>query len=544
MAFWLLLSLLGALILLHMIRPRFERRRISAARFFGGLPPARKGQPRLRLSSPVRSRPLYLQVPLLLALLAAILLVDKQLSERQTLGFGVWILIDSSASMTTNDGRNTRFQSALDQARTALNEARQTAGGKPVCYRLSTFDLAIEHLSETTDASVLADSLNLAKPRALGTDLNLVRGLLASLDAAEGDCNITHLVVVSDIPAPDWLVEDRATRVIWRHVGAPVGNVGFTRIGTSRDPLTGFVRSVEMTVTAYGNIPGITRLRVTGPDGTDIFHDGLGWSVDGLWRGSFVPDKPGRYLLALEPGGDYLYDDRAEIQVGAQSGIRVDWQLTDRGLPDRLGWEQDRVTPHLRVAPLPINASPVPTLYVGNGYTNGTRGEIRDFYEGSSLLADLNLDVVENLQMGTIPLPQGFQAVLRRTDDQVWLAERADPIAAYVPGLPIAGEKNLSHFSSTTFFNGVKWLLGERPAAPLYELTSPADPIPDGTRLALHPDEGNTLRGRRSYGDLEGIKPVPIGVPAPPLWPALLTLAVALFVAERLLSCYGGPKWR
>ncbi|MDJ0835757.1 MAG: BatA domain-containing protein, partial [Acidobacteriota bacterium] len=64
MALWLVAALTAGLVLLHMIRPRFERRIISAARFFEGLPPARKGMPRLRLSSPVGSRPLYLQLPL------------------------------------------------------------------------------------------------------------------------------------------------------------------------------------------------------------------------------------------------------------------------------------------------------------------------------------------------------------------------------------------------------------------------------------------------------------------------------------------------
>ncbi len=187
--------------------------------------------------------------------------------------------------------------------------------------------------------------------------------------------------------------------------------MGFTRVGTSRDPLTGLVRSVELTVTAYGNTPGITRLRVTGPDGKDILHDSLGWSADGIWTGSFNPQQPGRYQLELEPGGGYSYDDRAEIEIGAQSGIRVDWQLKDKGLPARLGWKQDNTTPHLRVAGLPVIDSPIPTLYVGNGYDSGNVGEIRDFYEGSSLLADLNLDVVENLKMGAIPLPPATQTI-------------------------------------------------------------------------------------------------------------------------------------
>ena len=543
MALWLVAALTAGLVLLHMIRPRFERRIISAARFFEGLPPARKGMPRLRLSSPVGSRPLYLQLPLMLLALAAVWSARSAFSDEEVLGFGVWIVVDSSSSMITADGTGARMDNAVREVRKVISEARRQAGGRPVCFRLSTFDLALAHLAETTDDAVIEGMLGAVKPRALGTDLNLVRGLRASLANQAGDCMITHLVVISDIPAPDWTAEDAPVRTVWRHVGRPTSNVGFTGIKGVRDPLTGRVRSVEVTVTAYGST-GFTRLRIADPDGNAVLEESPAWNPDGRFTASFQPTRAGRYVLQLDSEDAYAPDNRAEIDIGGGSDIRVDWRPADRTLPDALGWRQDTDQPHLRVASLPIIDDQVPTLYLGNGYRGGTAESISDFYESSQLVADLNLDVAETLTMNAPTLPEGFKAVLRRTDGTVPAAERQNPPAVLVPGVPLDTDDNIGRFSSTLFFNGVRWLLGERPLPPLYTLTTPEQPEAEGIRLALHPDEGNTARRGRQFGDLTAIQPVPVKGESVPFWPMLLAAAALFFALERILGAYAGPQWR
>jgi hypothetical protein len=117
-------------------------------------------------------------------------------------------------------------------------------------------------------------------------------------------------------------------------------------------------------------------------------------------------------------------------------------------------------------------------------------------------------------------------------------------LAAYVPGLPELTDNNTGQFSITAFFNAVRWLLQTRPAAPLYTLTTPTTVEPVGNRLALHEDEGNTVRPPRSLGSLDDLQPTVIGEVKRPIWPLLLTLVAALYLLERALASWGGPAWR
>ena len=89
MVAYLLGGSLIALVAIHMARPRFKEITLSAARFFKDLPPARKGQPRLRLANPFPSRPLYLQLTILLLLLMAVLSIDDRFTGTESQGLGI-----------------------------------------------------------------------------------------------------------------------------------------------------------------------------------------------------------------------------------------------------------------------------------------------------------------------------------------------------------------------------------------------------------------------------------------------------------------------
>lgn len=542
---WVALGLTLGLIALHMIKPRFVKRRLSSARFFADLPPARKGSPRLRFSSPVGSRPLYLQLPLMLLLCAALWFALERSNDTEQLGFGVWLAVDTSASMTTKDGGEDRMALAVEEARRAVDEARSKSGGRPVCFRLSSFDLDLTMRAEAVESDAVRRALGELEARPLGTDLNLIRALRASLSNQEqGECTITHLVVVSDQPAPDWVAEDSPVETIWRGVGQPVANVGITNISADRDPLSDEIRQVDLTVTAFGPTPGLRELRVTNPRGETIVQQSLTWTSEGLWLGSFVPLENGRYTIDILGDDAYAFDDRAVISVGLGQVIAVDWQLSDTSLMDDLGWEHNPARARLRITQsTELVADGLPTLIVGSGF-GGQSNPVRDFFERSPLLRDVNLDAVENVGFAPAPLPEDFRAVLRLESGAVPVAERDLPAAVIVPALPMAGEENQARLATTLFFNGVQHLLGVQEPAPLYELTSPSDPQPKATRLALHPGEGNSMRRGRPFGRIDAIKPAPIRGRGKPVWPMFLAGVALFFAVERLMGAFGGPRWR
>jgi len=462
----------------------------------------------------------------------------------------MWIVVDTSASMSTLQNGVTRMQIAHQEIDQAIAKAKEAGKGAVMCLRLSSFDLERQDVV-TRDARVGRQAVKDLQPRPLGTDLNLVRSLLNLRDDQVGsECVITHFVVLSDLSAPEWVVDSDTARVIWRDVGLAVDNVGFTNIQGIRHPLTGLVREVNVEIAAFGTAPADAKLVVTDPDGSRVLDEKLTWLDDNRWQGAFSPSGSGLYTLEVSPGGAYRYDDQAVIEIGDGEAIRVDWQLDDRHLPEQLGWLEDREQPHLRVVPFHRNGAEtddLPILVVGSDYgqANGPV-EIFDFYESSPLLADLNFDVAESLGIRGIALPEGFQPVLRDMHGLVWLAQRDSPPAAYVPGLPTGADDNLGRFSTTVFYNAVRWLLRERPLPPLYTLTepTPGELNPQGNRLALHEDEGNTARTPRSFGRFDDLKPIRTDSLREPKWPTFLTLAVLAFSIERGFAAFGGKRWR
>lgn len=548
-AAWLFGGLVGVLVVIYMTRPPFERRVLSAARFFNDLQSEDPPPWRLRWGNPLVSRPFYLQLLISLLLLAAVRSDQTTLfSSDDDKSIGLWIVVDTSASMSTSHGSATRMVAAHQEIKQAIAKADRAREDSGLCLRLSTFDLERQDSPATRDINAVRRAAANLEPRPLGTDLNLIRGLLGLLDdQSKAECFITHIVVVSDLSPPEWIADSGAAKVIWRGVGSAVDNVGFTDIQASRNSLTGLVRRVDLEITAFGEPPANARLLTTAPDGDSVLDETLSWPDDNTWRGSFSPTEPGPYTLDLSPGGAYSYDDHAVIDIGDGQTIRVDWQLDDRRLAERLGWQEDHKEPHLRVVPYPAEPDDgFPTLIVGDGYPQqaGDPIEIHDFYEASPLLADLNFDVAESLGIRGVNLPKGFQPVLRGTDGLVWLAQYDAGPAAYVPDLPNDTDDNLGRFSTTVFFNAVRWLLQERPLSSLYTLTTPDAPDPMGSHLALHEDEGNTTRMPRSFGSLDDLQPAGRAGYEKPIWPILLALAVLVFLIERGFAAFGGEKWR
>ena len=548
MVFWFFAGLSLSVFIIHMIRPRFQRRRISSLHFFAGLPPARTGPSRFRAGNPFRSRPLYLQVLVVATLLYGLYQADKTYSAPGDLGFGVWIAVDTSASMSTLEAGGTRLELARREALAILQRVDAARGGLDLCVKVSGFHMGWDHGGSTAQMGAARDALGKLKVRPLGTNLNLIRRLFGELaNQPPESCTVTQLVVLSDQPAPAWAVRQPGLEMVWRQVGGPVENLGFTAVTPSRDPLTGLVKQVEFGITNFSDPGTHAKLSVRDDRGDVVFQASRALGAKETWPCSWVQPLPGSYTAVIEPGGAYGYDDQVSFPIGDHDTIRVDWRLPDKTLFGQLGWVEDNSDPHLRVMAPPFDSLPIPTLYVsqsssGNG--SALKHEIRDFYEASPLLADLNLDVGESLGWSGSVLPQGFEAVLRRMDGSVLLAQRESPPAALVPLLPGETQSSEGKFATTSFFNGVRWLLENRTLEPLTTLTELRHPEPQGNRLVLHENEGNTRLPQRSFGRVETLQPVRQVPSEFPLWPIFLTLAALFMVLDRLLAFYKGGAWR
>ena len=109
------------------------------------------------------------------------------------------------------------------------------------------------------------------------------------------------------------------------------------------------------------------------------------------------------------------------------------------------------------------------------------------------------------------------------------------------PGLPLDGDGSVARFSSTVFLNAARWILERRPRPPLFTLTSPEQPEPSGTRIAIHPNEGNTGRTPRSLGTFDTHTPRGHDTERRlPLWPWLVGVAALVFLTERSLALMRG----
>ncbi len=551
---WVLTGTAAALLILYLAAPPLRRRELSAARFFANRPPARAQRQRPRLGRLLTTPLFWLQL-LVFALLASSVWTAQASVPATVAGErGLWLIVDTSASMTTVQNGQTRMEVARSAVASALQQYIGSRAGHPWCVRISTFDLQWREAALTRALPAALAALHALDARPLGTDTALVRNALMRRRPGplERACALDGAVVVSDRPAPpDTWFAGLHTRAVWLDVGVPAANVGFTRVIPSGDPLTGAIRAVDFTVQAYGPPPASTTLIIHSPGRVDMTQT-LSWTGRSTLPGSFTPPGPGVYTLRLSPGGAYRLDDALTVSVPATSRLRVDWEEPDRSLPRALGWVQDSRRPALRVAPLGAisrASGRIPTLYIGAGYApGGAAVQPIGYLDGTSpLLADLNLDVVE--KAGIHPaggLPASFQPVLAGTDGRAWIARSVSPPAVVVPGLPQTAQTDVGAVAQTAFFNAALVLLSGRPLPPLYALTTPQHPTPGVGRAALFPGEGDTSVAPSTHGvvaDLTGAGSPGSSSGRSPLWPLLVAAAALIFGAERASVIARGFRW-
>ena len=537
-------ALAAALVVIYMARPNFRRAVLSAALFFTD-DPVLGSTSRIAWSTPRPTALFYLQCSVLLLLLLAVPHCPAAAVMDGSIKTGVRVLVDRSASMSTQQHGARRFDAAIEALR-AIAAPQQSA---IACFTLSAFDLELTTIADhVTSAGELVALVSRLQPRPLGTELSLVQRALTD-KAPAGPCATGSTIVVTDMPAPPWMERPdgpAARGDVWIDVSQPAPNAGIVDLVDNRDRVSGAVQRARVVVGAFGGMTASNvTLSVTPPDGAVRTYAVPAW--DGPTGSVDVElPQPGRYTFRVNPGGAYRYDDEAAIDVPASGPVRVDWRVTRREWLARLGWTEDRDNPDLRVLPSIEMLDSRPAIVIGSGYAprTGPAQPVTTFVETSPLVTGLNLDVAERSGMKGAPsLPPGFAAVLSGPEHVVWIAERAAPAAAFVPGLPLDGDGSVARFSSTVFLNAARWILERRPRPPLFTLTSPDEPDPAGSRIALHPGEGNTGRTPRSIGTFDPRAPRGHQTERRlALWPWLVGAAALVFVAERGLALLRGAE--
>jgi hypothetical protein len=537
-------ALAAALVVIYMARPNFRRAVMSAALFFRD-DPVLGSTSRIAWSTPRPTPLFYLQLSVVLLLLLAVPRCRGAAVMDRSARTGVRVLVDRSASMSTQQNGATRFDAAMAALR-SVTAPQQSA---IACFSLAAFDAELSTIADNVrSVGELVDVASRLQPRALGTELPLVQRALAEAPRdAPGACATAATLVVSDMAAPPWMdgQDGPASRgAVWIDVSQPVPNAGIVDLVDDRDRVSGKVQRVRVVVGRFGGMAASNlTLRVRSPDGAVRTRpieawDGPTGSVD------VIPALPGRYAFQVNPGGAYRYDDDVAIDVPPSGPVRVDWRVARREWLTRLGWTEDRDNPDLRVLPSIEMLDSRPAIVLGSGYAPRIRPvqPVTTFLETSPLVSGLNFDVAERSGMHGAPsLPPAFSPVLTGPENAVWIAARAAPAAAFVPGLPLDGNDNVARFSSTVFLNAARWILERRPRPALFTLTSPEQPEPSGTRIALHPGEGNTGRTPRSVGTFDPRAPRAFQTERRlPLWPWVVGAAALVFLTERSLALLRG----
>lgn len=544
-----LLVTIAGLVLLYLTRPQFRQVKLSAARFFEESPQAKNQTLRFRLSNLLLSRLFFLQWAVLLILLVALLLANLAVAAETRAAVGVLVAVDTSASMTVGDSWQS-VAAEIDALRAHLNTIDEAA----VCVSLWRFDATTRPVLPNAAPDALPEAVRTLNPQPLGTDLSRLQTLeTVPTEADAPECSPTHLVVITDQSAPTWVDAANGNAdtipVVWRSVGTPQANVGITAIRRVGGGSLGWAGEISVDVAGYDTTPDLT-VTLTDASGRLLSQASGLWDADDRARLSFRLSGGGLYGVQLSTTDDYPLDDAATIETVAPQAIRVAWRLPDRTLLTVLGWTEDATNPDVIVTTLAEGRAQTteetPILLVGGGYDGVLGAQIAAFDDASPLLDNLNFDVAE--QVGIRGVSRDALApltpVMIDTADQVWFATGEN--AAYVPGLPLDDEadENLRAFTTTAFFNGLRYLLASRSLPPLYTLTTPNAPTVDGSRIALHPGEGALNNPRVSVGDVTTISATTSSAQATPVWHLAILLAATIALLERYFALFGNLRWR
>lgn len=505
-----------ALLVWHMQRRSPAKVALSFARLLPEPRPAAEAERRFALRLPLGTVEFWLRMTAALLALIAIWGGWTWLATSRGQGVGLRIVLDVTDGMGVASADGIRLSEAVAVARAQLQEAEQGAGDQfcAELIRVGAQPGVLEGLA----------ALRRATPLREGGEIG---ALLTAVDREARDCPITHVLVLTDRPAP---VREATggPRVIWHQVGEPVANAGLARVLLRRPDLAGAPAELEISVRVDGEMPP-PRLVVEGPSGR--VEPTLVPSVerDGLLLAR-VPAGPGGELTAsLLGGGAYTGDDRLAVTLPEAERLSLDWRLPEIGRPRGVSEGGE-----LLVAPLE-DISPDdearPLLATYDGWSDPAPREVGTFHEDPAFARVLNLDAFEAEAPRPFAgeLPRGFVPILaERGTGHIFVARRANPPGLLVPA-PRRGPGRFEALSLTLFFEALADLTnGGRQTLPLQWLGPDGTPIPDAWT------ETETARPLAA-SKMEDVAPAPRpGMREPPTVPLIIALLVALCIERGL----------
>lgn len=311
-ALWL--GLVPALILVYMFRPRRKRTVVPSLRLWRTLPSVE------RSTSQLRRPPFSLLLILQAILLAAGALALAQPAFTAPAGGHRVIAVDASGSMLALDGPNTRFEAALDEARSAVDN--MTIDDRAILLRVGAN--VTTACGDCTREEFLA-ALDAMQPGAGRADLENMLGVAAGLARRAGEGSILPLTIISDGQF-DTLNLDALPpmSVQFVQVGdedAP--NVSVVALSARRPPdgragwiayariENGSGRAANLTVQALADTVPLPERTESLPPGGSV---GLTWQV---------PARTVRFTVSVTPGDSLPADNNAVIFLPSESQHRV-----------------------------------------------------------------------------------------------------------------------------------------------------------------------------------------------------------------------------
>lgn len=505
----------------YLQRPAPRDLRLSFARLLPDPPKAPRPVPRLALALPVRSLPFWLHllaVALALAAIWADLRLRLSTPEPQ---IGLRIVLDVSHGMGTLADGVSRLDLARAAARYEAAAARAAAGAAPYCDELI---LAGQSLRR-------ADLADLDEAEALPEGADAL-SLLEAARQEDAGCTITHVTVLSDLPAPTAAWPQNAPALRWVQVGAPVANVAITAARQVPPRLDGTPASVILTVDAFGDTD-VPVLVVSGPGGER--RPALEPSLDrpGRFFAQMVPGAGGAHVARLASGGAYGGDDRLVFDLTAPDAIVLDWRLPAVPLPRGVRQSDRAGVSVVPLADLPSVPARAGVLAVYPGWAGAAPREIGAFVDDPSLLGAINLDVLERWMPSSMPgaLPPEFAPVLTDAAGGVVIARRVDPPGLIVPAPVRDADPDVTALALTLFYSALQVLSGgdEVPLDLRWE-TASRQGVGDAWK------ESDTARPLAPAPPPADYSAPMAAASAQPVWPLLVLMALAAMLAERLWS--------
>lgn len=530
----LILGALGtaALIAWHMQRRPLPPLALSFARLLPEPRVSAQKERRFALILPIASVGFWLRMLVLLAGIAALMSIWLDPRGMAQPGVALRLVIDTSDSMGVLDEGRPRIALAQEVAAAALVQAQGTAD-------LTCAELITVAALPTAPVRVTAE-LPQTPVRAEGAS---VAALLTAIASPSDICAPTHVLVLTDQPAPPGLADRTGdgALVIWAQVGAPVANAGLQTMTLNQPGLSGAESRLAIDLALYG-LTTAPAVLVEGPGFSEEVVPVASSSREGLWGAEVPYGGPGTYTATIEGPDGYAGDDRLQAEVPAGTLGAVEWRLTDLAAPATLtagGGDALLVARLDAVTPADLDR---PVLLTYPGWPGGVSGaRIGSFLPDPALLGALNLDVLETALPTPLqaPLPPGFAPVMVTEPGNLpILARRISPPGLIVPHPQPGAGAPVDALSTVIFLSALADLLQGGTITPPQTWVGPSGTV---AQAGLESDTARALAPAPEIRFDTAPDNRPTGGD---LFPLLALLALLCILLERLHAMWPGRRSR